>query len=56
MLTNLFIPSDSSGGTELLLLMGEIMIDYLIMVMVEVIAIFQSTLAFISVVVILIEL
>ena len=54
MLTNLFIPSDSSGGTELLLLMGEIMIDYLIMV--EVIAIFQSTLAFISVVVILIEL
>ena len=54
MLTNLFIPSDSSGGTELLLLMGEIMIDYLIMV--EVIAIFQSTLAFISVAVILIEL
>ena len=54
MLTNLFIPSDSSGGTELLLLMGEIMIDYLIMV--EVIAIFQSTLAFIFVVVILIEL
>ena len=54
MLTNLFIPSDSSGGTELLLLMGEIMIDYLIMV--EVIAIFQSTLAFISVVVIVIEL
>ena len=54
MLTNLFIPSDSSGGTELLLLMGEIMIDYLIIV--EVIAIFQSTLAFISVVVILIEL
>ena len=53
MLTNLFIPSDSSGGTELLMLMGEIMIDYLIMV--EVIAIFQSTLAFISVV-ILIEL
>ena len=54
MLTNLFIPPDSSGGTELLLLMGEIMIDYLIMV--EVIAIFPSTLAFISVVVILIEL
>ena len=54
MLTNLFIPSDSSGGTELLLLLGEIMIDYLIMV--EVIAIFQSTLAFIFVVVILIEL
>ena len=54
MLTNLFIPSDSSGGTELLLLMGEIMIDYLIIV--EVLAIFQSTLAFISVVVILIEL
>ena len=54
MLTNLFIPSDSSGGTELLLLMGEIMIDYLIMV--EVIAIFQSTLAFFFVVVILIEL
>ena len=54
MLTNLFIPSDSSGGTELLLLMGEIMIDYLIMV--EVIAIFQSTPAFIFVVVILIEL
>ena len=54
MLTNLFIPSDSSGGTDLLLLMGEIMIDYLIMV--EVIAIFQSTLAFIFVVVILIEL
>ena len=53
MLTNLFIPSDSSGGTEHLL-MGEIMIDYLIMV--EVITIFQSTLAFISIVVILIEL
>ena len=47
MLTNLFIPSDSSGGTELLLLMGEIMIDYLIMV--EVSAIFQNTLAFNSV-------
>ena len=54
MLTNLFILSDSSGGTELLSLVGEIMIDYPIMV--EVIAIFQSTLAFISVVVILIEL